>query len=44
MIGVGPGELARAYGWPTAAARAQLDGLVADGLAVHTDGVYRLTT
>jgi hypothetical protein len=43
MIGVGPGELARAYGWPAAAARAQLEALVADGLAVHTDGVYRVT-
>lgn len=42
MIGVVPGELARAYGWTTAAARAELDGLVADGLAVHTDGSYRL--
>ena len=42
MIGVVPGELARAYGWTTAAARGQLDGLVADGLAVHTDGSYRL--
>ena len=43
MIGVVPGELARAYGWTTAAARTQLDGLVADGLAVHTDGSYRLS-
>jgi hypothetical protein len=43
MIGIVPGELARAYGWTTAAARAQLDGLVADGLAVHTDGSYRLS-
>lgn len=42
MVGIGAGELARAFGWSTAAARAQLDGLVADGLAVHTDGVYRL--
>lgn len=44
MIGVVPGELARAFGWTTAAARTQLDGLVADGLAVHTDGSYRLTS
>jgi len=42
MVGIGPGELARAFGWPTAAARTQLDSLVADGLAVHADGVYRL--
>jgi len=44
MVGVVPGELARAYGWTTAAAHAQLDGLVADALAVHTDGRYRLVT
>lgn len=34
-------DLSRAYGWPVGAARAELDGLVAAGRAVLTDGVYR---
>jgi hypothetical protein len=42
MVRIGPGELARAYGWTTAAARAQLDGLVADSLAARVDGLYAL--
>jgi hypothetical protein len=35
-------DLSRAFGWPAATARAELDGLVAAGDAVLTDGVYRL--
>jgi hypothetical protein len=35
-------DLSRAYGWPVAAARGELDGLVAAGQAVPADGVYRL--
>jgi hypothetical protein len=43
MIGVIPGELARAYGWTTRGRPRAVDGLIADGLAVHTDGSYRLS-
>ena len=34
-------DLSRAYGWPMATARAELDGLVAAGDAELTGGVYR---
>jgi hypothetical protein len=43
MVESAPADLARAYGWPAAVARSELDGLVAAGRAVRTAGGYRTT-
>ena len=41
LTGATARDLSRAFGWPAATARAELDGLVAAGHAVFVDGVYR---
>jgi hypothetical protein len=42
LVGAAPAQLARAYGWPVATARAELDALVAAGRATRIDGGYRV--
>ena len=42
LTGATARDLSRAYGWPVATARAELDGLVTAGQAVLVDGVYRV--
>jgi len=41
LTGATARDLSRAFGWPAATARAELDGLVAAGHAVFVDGAYR---